>query len=67
MRAAQDDGYGFRIARTSAGWQWTAFDVAGRPLETGAAPNRATAAACVIRVIAREHAPGLDERARAAS
>ncbi len=62
MRAARDAGYGFRIARTSSGWQWTAFDAQGEPVETGAAPNRAVAAACVIRVIARSHAPQADMR-----
>ena len=50
-------GYGFRISRTAAGWSWTAYDADGRPVETGAAPNRAVAAACIIRVIARNYAP----------
>lgn len=50
-------GYGFRITRTPAGWRWAAYDTDGRALESGAAPNRAVAAACVIRVIARSEAP----------
>ncbi|MGA0606746.1 hypothetical protein ACO2Q0_12175 [Phenylobacterium sp. VNQ135] len=57
MPAASGAGYGFRIARTKAGWTWAAYDGDGRAVETGAAPNRAVAAACVIRVIARSHAP----------
>lgn len=57
MRAAHDAGYGFRVSKTSAGWTWTAYDAHGRALETGAAPSRAAAAACVIRVIARSHEP----------
>lgn len=64
MRAASA-GYGFRISKTSAGWAWAAYDADGRPVEAGAAPNRAVAAACVIRVIARNHAPDAGE-ARAA-
>lgn len=54
---ADDAGYGFRISRTSGGWTWAAYGADGRPVESGAAPNRAVAAACVIRVIARNHAP----------
>jgi len=50
-------GYGFRIAKTRAGWTWAALDADGRPIESGAAPNRAVAAACIIRVIARNEAP----------
>lgn len=50
-------GYGFRISETRGGWAWAAYDPDGRPIESGAAPNRAAAAACVIRVIARSEAP----------
>lgn len=50
-------GYGFRISETRSGWAWAAYDTDGRAIETGAAPNRAVAAACVIRVIARSEAP----------
>lgn len=50
-------GYGFRISRSGAGWTWAAYDAEGRAIESGAAPNRAVAAACVIRVIARSEAP----------
>ncbi|WP_309092214.1 hypothetical protein [Phenylobacterium sp.] len=50
-------GCSFRISKTRAGWSWAAFDAAGHPIESGAAPNRAVAAACVIRVIARSEAP----------
>lgn len=51
------DGYGFRISKTPAGWAWATYDAGGRAIESGAAPNRAVAAACVIRVIARSAAP----------
>lgn len=57
MPAASGAGFGYRIARTRAGWTWAAYDAEGRAVETGAAPNRAVAAACVIRVIARNHTP----------
>lgn len=50
-------GYGFRISKTQAGWTWAAYGADGRPIESGAAPNRAVAAACIIRVIARSEAP----------
>ena len=40
-----------------AGWAWIAYDRGGDPVEQGLAPSRAVAAACVIRVFARSHAP----------
>ena len=54
---ADAPGFGFRISKTSGGWAWAAYDADGRAVEAGAAPNRAVAAACVIRVIARNLAP----------
>lgn len=59
-------GYGFRIIRTPAGWRWAAYDTDGRAIEAGAAPSRAAAAACVIRVIARSEAPDAAPVQRAA-
>jgi hypothetical protein len=57
MRAARRPGYGFKVLETAAGWSWTAYDREGRPVEQGAAPSRAAAAACIIRVIARAAEP----------
>ncbi|WP_041373289.1 hypothetical protein [Phenylobacterium zucineum] len=56
MRVSGAD-FGYRIAETSAGWAWIAYDRGGDPVEQGLAPSRAVAAACVIRVFARSHAP----------
>jgi hypothetical protein len=59
MRASDDAGFGYRIRRTASGWSWVAFAADGGVLAQGGAPNRATAAACVVRAIARAHAPAI--------
>lgn len=53
-RAAE---FGYTIEPCAAGWAWTAFDTRGAVQERGEAPTKAIAAACVIRVIARQAAP----------
>ncbi len=46
------DGRAFSITRTEQGWAWSAAQ-AGRAPESGIAPSRNAAAACVIRTLAR--------------
>ena len=41
--------FGFALRRTSSGWSWTTFDVAGKPGATGVAGTRAAAAAHILR------------------
>ena len=62
---AASAAFGFRVAKTRSGWTWAAYDADGRAVETGAAPNRAAAAACVIRVIARNQAAAEDAASQA--
>jgi hypothetical protein len=52
MRSVMSE-FGYRISRTREGWSWVAFDTAGAVIASGAARDRAVAAACVIRAIAR--------------
>ncbi len=44
---------GFEVAQSSKGWHWTAYDSLGRVADQGVAPNRTTAAACLIRALSR--------------
>jgi hypothetical protein len=53
MRRDTGAEFGYRITRTGSGWSWVAFDTGGAVIASGAARERAVAAACVIRAIAR--------------
>lgn len=55
--------FGYQIRPTAAGWRWTAFDPHGQISEEGCAPSKAVAAACVIRVLAREETARLSRAA----
>jgi transposase-like protein len=43
----------FSIQPTVFAWCWQAMDSAGVVIDTGLAPSRKSAAACVIRALAR--------------
>jgi hypothetical protein len=66
MTANGDRGFGYRISRTASGWLWVAFDVQGQVQDRGLAPNKALAAACVIRTIARNAVPAAEVASKAA-
>ncbi|MDB5467319.1 MAG: hypothetical protein JWQ46_2081 [Phenylobacterium sp.] len=53
MTSRDDTCFGYRIRATETGWDWMAFDMAGQVQERGHAPDKALAAACVIRALAR--------------
>ncbi|MDB5450265.1 MAG: hypothetical protein JWQ52_1393 [Phenylobacterium sp.] len=53
MISRDDTCFGYRIRATDTGWDWMAFDLAGKVQERGHAPDKAIAAACVIRALAR--------------
>jgi hypothetical protein len=57
MSARDHACFGYRIREEGAGWSWTTFDLAGRVQARGHAPNKAVAAACVIRMLARSAIP----------
>jgi hypothetical protein len=49
--------FGYRIRETGEGWVWSTLDSTGRVQAKGRAPNKAVAAACVIRALARSAVP----------
>lgn len=53
MGPMADTGFGFRLQETEGGWTWVTFDAAGQVQERGQAPDKAVAAACMIRALAR--------------
>lgn len=57
MRTSPETCFGYRICATEQGWAWIAFDDAGEVQAHGVAPNKAVAAALVIRALARAAAP----------
>ena len=65
MNSLNHANFGYRIRADGAGWSWTTFDLTGEVLARGHAPNKALAAACVIRMLARAAAPGSPARTAA--
>jgi hypothetical protein len=57
MSSAHQASFGYQIRPADGGWTWMTFDLAGEVQERGWAPQKALAAACVIRALAREAAP----------
>ena len=49
--------FGYRIRPADGGWTWVTYGLRGEVLAQGAAPNKALAAACVVRALARAAAP----------
>jgi hypothetical protein len=46
-------GFGYEIKAVDSGWAWVAYDIDGAVRQKGWAPQKALAAACVIRALAR--------------
>jgi hypothetical protein len=57
MSSAHEAGFGYRIHAADGGWRWATFDSAGRPVEQGWAPEKALAAACIVRALTCEVPP----------
>lgn len=57
MTSPSSAGFGYRIRPAEAGWTWVTYDLVGEVLAQGTAPNKALAAACVVRALARAAAP----------
>jgi hypothetical protein len=53
MSSSDQACFGYQIRPSGDGWAWTTFDLAGAVTARGWAPNKALAAACVIRALAR--------------
>jgi hypothetical protein len=53
MTSREQTCFGYRIRATADGWTWVTFDPAGEIQARGTAPDKALAAACVIRALAR--------------
>jgi len=53
MKPADCSSFGYKIRETAEGWTWVTFDLCGQVQESGSAPEKAVAAACVIRALAR--------------
>lgn len=49
--------FGYRLSKTTDGWTWTTFDLAGQVAVRGHAPTKAVAAACIVRALARASTP----------
>ena len=45
--------FGYNIRQTASGWSWVTYDLDGGVQAQGSAPDKALAAACVIRALAR--------------
>jgi len=65
MNGRNHANFGYRIREDGGGWSWTTFDLSGEVQARGHAPNKALAAACVIRMLARAAAPGAAARTAA--
>ena len=50
-------GYKWSIQARGAEWVWTIRSGEGAPVDCGAAPTRAQAAACVVRALVRGMTP----------
>jgi hypothetical protein len=53
MRSSDPACFGYQIRCVDDGWAWIAFDCEGAVAARGWAPEKALAAACVIRALAR--------------
>ena len=53
MTSSDRAAFGYRICPSNDGWTWITFDLAGAVAARGWAPDKALAAACVIRALAR--------------
>lgn len=58
--SSNNAGFHFHIRPSGDGWSWQAIDADGQVRDAGAAPTKAVAAACVIRMIARSLHPDQD-------
>lgn len=57
--AIQRKTFHFSILPTTNAWTWRTLDSDGLTLDSGLAPSRKIAAACVIRALARQEAAQL--------
>jgi hypothetical protein len=57
MHAPHETCFGYQIRPANDGWAWVTFDLAGEVQEQGWAPQKALAAAFVIRALARAAGP----------
>jgi hypothetical protein len=58
MSKAFADSFPYRIRPCERGWVWELRDPSGRRRAGGEAPDRAVAAACVIRALTRQGRSG---------
>jgi hypothetical protein len=53
MKSPSQAAFGYQIRPAGEGWSWVSYDLDGIVQEQGWAPQKALAAACVVRALAR--------------
>jgi|GEM_PF-6038963 len=53
MSSSEDPCFGYKIHPAADGWAWVTFDLQGCVQEEGWAPQKAVAAALIVRALAR--------------
>jgi hypothetical protein len=57
MKSPDQTRFGYHVRPDGDGWTWETYDLAGQVQERGWAPQKALAAACVIRALAQAASP----------